>query len=169
MCTLTKKVLLLSKSYEPIAFCSVRKAINLVMLEKADTVELLHDIKILGVSKSFDCPSIIRLKQGPTKTKMRLHPTKRNIFKRDGFRCVYCGDKSQLTIDHVIPKSKGGKTIWENLVTACNSCNNLKDNKELHEVGFELKTNPRVPNRIVFMRQEVGLIEEIWKPYLYLT
>lgn len=168
MSAMFKKVLLLSSSYQPITFCSMKKAITLMFLEKAEVVQHRNDVRVLGVSSNFDCPSIIRLKEHrPLKMKVQLN--RKNIIKRDGFKCVYCGSRSELTIDHVVPKSKGGKTSWENLVTACMECNNTKDNKLLHEVGMTMKTKPKMPNRIVFLRQQVSNIEDDWKPYLYIT
>lgn len=167
MSAMFKKVLLLSSSYQPISFCSMKKAIIMMFLEKAEIVQNRNDTFVMGVSNNFRCPSIIRLKEHrPLKVKVQLN--RKNIMKRDGFRCVYCGSISDLTIDHVIPKSRGGKTTWENLVTACSSCNNKKDDKLLHEAGMRLRTSPKMPNRIVFLRQEVKMIEEDWKPYLYL-
>lgn len=169
MSAILKKVLLLSSSYEPIAFCSVKKAINLMVLEKAEAIESRNDLKIKGVLRNFDCPSIVRLKHNKRHFKMKVQLNRKNVLKRDGFVCMYCGDNSNLTIDHIVPKSKGGKTAWENLVTACNRCNNLKDNKYPHEVGLKLKTTPKMPNIIMFLRQDINSIEENWKPYLYLT
>jgi 5-methylcytosine-specific restriction endonuclease McrA len=168
MSAMFKKVLLLSSSYEPIAFCNMRKALGLIALNKAEAIEIRGDLKIKGVSKLFDCPSIIRLKDRQRNVKVKVQLNRKNIMKRDGFMCMYCGSCSELTIDHIVPKSKGGKTSWENLVTACTKCNNIKDDKFLHEAGFKLKTTPKMPNRIVFLRQEVNTIEENWKPYLYL-
>lgn len=168
MSAMFKKVLLLSSSYQPISFCNMKKAIILLFLDKVEVVQHRSDVSVSCISGKFECPSIIRLKETrPLKVKVQL--SRKNIMKRDGFRCVYCDSSSNLTIDHVVPKSRGGKTSWENLVTACSRCNNTKDDKLLHEVGMRLRTSPRTPNRIVFLRQEVKTIEEDWKPYLYIT
>lgn len=169
MSSMFKKVLLLSSSYEPIAFCDMKKAITLMFLEKAEAVELRVNESIKGISSNYACPSIIRLKSRNRNAKPKIQLNRKNVMKRDNFKCMYCGSTNELTIDHIVPKSKGGKTTWENLVTACNPCNNKKDSKELHEVGFVLKTIPKMPNRITFLRQEVRMIEDNWKPYLYLT
>jgi len=168
MSVMFNKVLLLSKSYQPIAFCDVKRAIILVYLEKAEAVEFRELDMIRGISNNFPCPSIIRLKNN-NRSNVKIPLNRKNILKRDGFKCVYCGNTSNLTIDHIVPKSKGGKSSWENLVAACIDCNNKKDDKFLHEIGMVLKTIPRIPNKIAFLRQEVGLIDEKWKPYLYLT
>ena len=169
MSLMFKKVLLLSSSYEPITFCDMRKAITLMFLDKAEVVDHRDGESIRSTSKQYKCPSIIRLRTNNRNAKTKIQLNRKNIMKRDNFRCMYCGRTSELTIDHIIPKSKGGKTTWENLVTACNPCNNKKDNKYIHEVGFVLKTAPKMPNRITFLRQDVRMIEDNWKPYLYLT
>lgn len=168
MNSMFKKVLLLTSSYEPIAFCNMKKALTMIFLDKAEMVELRANDSVRGVNRSFQCPSVIRLKSSSRFTKIKVQLNRKNVMKRDGFVCAYCGDTANLTVDHVFPKSKGGKTSWDNLVTACNRCNNLKDNKLLHEVGLQLKIQPRVPNRIVFLRQDVKNVEDNWKPYLYL-
>lgn len=169
MSPMFKKVLLLSSSYEPIAFCDMKKAITLMFLEKAEVVEMRDGEWIKCISMNYKCPSIIRLRSNNRHAKPKIQLNRKNIMKRDNFKCMYCGSTSELTIDHIVPKSKGGKTTWENLVTACNPCNNRKDNKDLHEAGLMLRTVPKMPNRITFLRQEVRMIEENWKPYLYLT
>jgi len=168
MSVMFKKVLLLSSSYEPVAFCTMKKAMILVSLDKAEAVEMRPDDAIRGVGRTFPCPSVIRLKTSSRSTRIKVQLNRKNVMKRDNFKCMYCGDSKNLTIDHVLPRSKGGKTTWENLVTACNRCNNKKDDKLLHETGLKLKTVPRAPNRIVFLRQGVRAVEENWKPYLYL-
>lgn len=165
---MSKKVLLLSSSYEPMAFCDMKKAITLIFLEKAEAVETRNDGWIRASSGMYVCPSIIRLKSKHRYGATKIQLNRKNVMKRDNYRCVYCGSTSNLTIDHVVPKSKGGKTSWENLVTACNPCNNKKDNKFLNEVGFRLGTIPKAPNRIVFLQKESRRIEDNWKPYLYM-
>jgi 5-methylcytosine-specific restriction endonuclease McrA len=146
----------------------MKKAMILVSLDKAETVELRPDDAIRGIGRTFPCPSVIRLKTSPRSARIKVLLNRKNVMKRDNFRCAYCGDSKNLTIDHIIPRSKGGKTTWENLVTACNTCNNKKDNKLLYETSLKLKITPRTPNRIVFLRQGVKMVEENWKPYLYL-
>jgi len=167
MSALLNKVLLLNSSYEPMTFCSAKKAITLLFLEKAETVEWREDL-IRTVSSSMKCPSIIRLKRRTLTARGKVQLNKKNVFKRDGFKCAYCGETKDLTLDHVIPKSKGGKSTWENLVSACVKCNNRKDDKYYYEVGLKLRITPKAPNHIFFLRQGVKKMEENWKPYLYL-
>jgi 5-methylcytosine-specific restriction endonuclease McrA len=137
---MSNKVLLLSKSYQPVAFCDVKRAIVLILLEKAEAIEVREGQSVRGVSRNFICPSIIRLKNND-RSIIKVPLNRKNILKRDGFKCVYCGGTSDLTIDHIVPKCRGGKSSWENLVSACTKCNNKKDDKLPHEIGMSLKTD----------------------------
>lgn len=169
MSVLLKKVLLLNSSYEPMTLCSAKKALTLLFLEKAETVEWRDKDFIRSVNTKMKCPSIIRLRSKTQTSRGKVQLNRKNIFKRDGFKCGYCGSTKDLTIDHIIPKSKGGKSTWENLVSACCSCNNKKDDKYYYEVGLKLRITPKVPNHIFFLREGIKKMEENWRPYLYLT
>jgi 5-methylcytosine-specific restriction endonuclease McrA len=161
------KVLVLSKSYEPLSITSFRKAFLLVYMEKAEVVDS-SDVIVRSPSKSFNAPSIIRLKTRPRYNLFsKVELNRKNILKRDNHQCQYCGACDNLTVDHIIPKSKGGASTWDNLVTACSSCNNKKDNKSLKEVGMHLKTEPKRPNYVHFLTRK-HTIHESWKPYLFL-
>lgn len=84
-------------------------------------------------------------------------------------RCQYCGSPSApLTIDHIIPRSRGGGDTWENLTTACIVCNNRKGNRTPEEARMRLLTQPRKPNHVLFLRQYIGRVDESWKPYLFM-
>src|SRR5690606_6398766 len=98
-------------------------------LEKAEMLHERPDFKIRTVSSEFDFPSVIRLRKYARIPFKNIVLTRKNIMKRDGNRCQYCGSSSDLTIDHVLPKSRNGKDTWDNLVTACNKCNHKKGNK----------------------------------------
>ena len=94
--------------------------------------------------------------------------TRRNILKRDGHKCVYCGRADlPLTLDHVIPRSKGGDDSWENLVAACLPCNNRKGDRTPEESHLKLKTKPYAPNHIMFIRNNAGRLDDSWKQYLF--
>ena len=132
---------------------------------------MLHnrpDYKIRTVSSEFDFPSVIRLRKYTRIPFKNIVLTRKNVMRRDGNRCQYCGSSSDLTIDHVIPKSRNGKDTWDNLVTACNKCNHKKGNKTPSEAGMNLKKEPYRPNHIIFLRDYIGHIEDPWKPYLYM-
>jgi 5-methylcytosine-specific restriction endonuclease McrA len=163
-----KSVLVLDQSYQPLTLTTVRKAVSLVWLDKVDLVE--HSEQTLhSPTKSIPRPLIIRLKRNlRTNAWRRVQLNRKNLFKRDDGKCVYCGSEDNLTIDHVVPKCYGGKTTWENVVTACHKCNNKKDNKTPEEVGLFLKQKPKQPNHLIFLTHKTKLHEK-WKPYLYMV
>lgn len=161
------KALVLNQSYEPIAITTVEHAFCLVWVGKADLVDAYQQ-PIRSASDEFERPSVIRVRKS-----IRFNPFKivelsrKNIFKRDNFKCAYCGDTSNLTVDHIVPKSRGGSNKWENLVTACNSCNNKKDNRTPEEAGLHLHIKPYRPHYVTFMSKHG--VQENWKPYLYMV
>jgi 5-methylcytosine-specific restriction endonuclease McrA len=96
--------------------------------------------------------------------------TRKNILRRDAYKCAYCGRSDlPLTIDHVLPKSRGGNDSWENLVCACTLCNNRKGDRTLEEADMVLHNRPFKPSHIMFIKHVVGKLDENWKPYLYLS
>ncbi|MCH8556495.1 MAG: HNH endonuclease [Balneolia bacterium] len=165
---LDANVLILNQDYQPLNVVNVRKCLMLIVLEKA---EMLHDYpnrKIRTISTEFDYPSVIRLRKYARIPYKFIVLSRKNVMKRDGMKCQYCKSGRDLTIDHVIPKSRGGADSWENLVTACNKCNNKKGNKTPREANMPLLSKPYRPSHIVFLRDYVGSIEDTWKPYLYM-
>lgn len=161
------KVLVLSASYEPLSITSFRKAFLLVFMEKAEIVDFSGGV-IRSASAEYALPSIIRLRVRPKYNLYnKVELNRKNIFKRDNNQCQYCGSTDNLTVDHVIPKSKGGTSSWDNLVTACSFCNNKKDNKFLNEVGMTLPAQPKRPSYVHFLIKKKN-IKESWKPYLFL-
>jgi len=94
--------------------------------------------------------------------------SRKNILRRDNHRCLYCGSTVNLTVDHVIPKSRGGEETWENLVTACIKCNNKKGNRDPEEAKMQLHATPKRPSHITFIKNYVGDVVDDWKPYLYM-
>jgi hypothetical protein len=114
-------------------------------------------------------PSIIRVKKWINIDYNKVPLTRENIYRRDQYKCVYCGksDHTKLTLDHVLPKSRGGKDNWENLVTACNICNGEKADMLLEEWG-KPNPNPRRPHFLLLLKKNIGTkIPEEWKPYLF--
>jgi 5-methylcytosine-specific restriction endonuclease McrA len=96
--------------------------------------------------------------------------SRKNIIKRDNGRCQYCGSPHKpLTVDHVLPKNRGGEDSWENLVCACVSCNNRKGNRTPDEARMPLFRKPQRPTHIFFMQHFVGVVDERWKPYLFMN
>lgn len=114
-------------------------------------------------------PSVIRILRYVNLEYRNVPLTRNNILKRDNYHCVYCGngDKRSLTIDHVVPKSKGGKDKWDNVVTACNSCNNEKADLTIEEWGVD-DPNPRKPHFLVLMKHAPEKIPLEWRKYLFI-
>ncbi len=163
-----KKVLVLNADYRALAVCNVYKAFLLVYMQKAEITDTKKKIKLRTVSKSYDVPSVIRLNKYVHIPYKGIMMTRQNIFKRDGNECQYCKSKKNLTIDHVIPKSRGGKSTWENLVTACRRCNTSKGSKTLEEAGMKLSKKPFKPSFVMFLRDFSGTTDENWNSYLNL-
>nr|HAD50758.1 HNH endonuclease [Algoriphagus sp.] len=115
-----KRVLVLNLDHSPVAVVTVQKALVLTLLEKANVLSTYELLEIRTVSRSFAYPAVIRLNQYKNIPYRGVLLNRANLFRRDRGECQYCGSQRHLTIDHVIPKSKGGKTNWTNLVTACN-------------------------------------------------
>ncbi|MDQ7816123.1 MAG: HNH endonuclease [Melioribacteraceae bacterium] len=148
--------------------CNVKKAIILVFLGKAELIADNQRKKIHSISSAFPWPTVIRLNDFIRVPYKKIILTRRNILKRDGHKCAYCGRGDlPLTIDHVIPKSKGGDESWENLVAACLPCNNRKGDRTPDEVEMHLRIRPYTPNHIMFIKNTVGRVDETWKPYLF--
>lgn len=164
------KVLLLNQSFEPLCFCGIKRTMKLMALEKLEIVDVIPDSFIRLCHDRIPMPCTVRLKSGYHRPRyIRVKLNKRNVLKRDKYTCCYCGSKSNLTVDHVIPKSRGGGTNWENLVAACRKCNNKKDNKLLSEIGMVLLKKPTKPNRIIFLSNMGGSIRDEWKQFLYIN
>lgn len=161
-------VLVLNKDYQPLSVCTVHCSIRLLFLNKA---EMLHDYperKIRTVSRDFDYPSVIRLLRYIKIPYKSIVLTRHNIMKRDDYYCQYCGDTHNLTIDHIMPGSRGGKDTWENLTTACNQCNVTKGDRTPDEAGMVLRQKPYRPVHITFFQSLIGVVQDDWKPYLYM-
>ncbi len=160
-----ERALVLNATYEALGFVSTRRALVLLIYGKA---ELVHrtGLTVSSVSKSFPEPSIVRLHnyvKVPYGRKIAI--TKRAIFIRDNNRCQYCGAAAE-NIDHVIPKSRGGKNSWDNVVAACKRCNAVKGSSLISETGFKLYKLPREPQPSLHMFIARGDIRPEWKPYV---
>ena len=140
------KVLLLNASYEPLNICSWRRALVLIMKGKAEEIENNGHF----INKYFNTPTVIRLRQYVAVPYKELPFNRKNILHRDNHTCQYCGRKSvDLSIDHIIPKSKGGKSTWENVITACVKCNTKKADRTLLEAGMKLLKKPTKPGNYI--------------------
>jgi 5-methylcytosine-specific restriction endonuclease McrA len=156
-------------SYFPLSLWSWQTAIKAVFLDRVNIVEE-YDREIHSVNNSMRLPSVISLKKY---IKPSRHPafTRFNLFLRDKFTCQYCGDKADLTFDHVIPRSHGGRTTWENVTTACAPCNLRKGGRTPHEAHMHPRHRPFAPT--THQLQENGrtfpphYCHETWRDYLY--
>uniref|UniRef100_UPI00404715A5 HNH endonuclease n=1 Tax=Roseivirga sp. TaxID=1964215 RepID=UPI00404715A5 len=161
-----KQVLVLNQDFSPLTLCSAERAFLLLFLKKADLVHDAPGETIRTVSAHFPMPSVIRLQKYifiPYKTVML---SRQNVFKRDLHQCQYCGNRKELTLDHVLPKSRGGQTSWQNLVAACKRCNSLKGDRTPEEAQMPLNKSPFKPSYIMFVRNFSGLTSEEWLKYL---
>ena len=161
------QVLVLNASFEPLNVCTLRRAHVLVYKGKAEVVEEL-DRPLCSAAARFPWPHVIRLLsyvRVPRIVQRKI--SRRALFARDGWRCVYCGSASgRLTLDHVIPRSRGGGSDWENVVTSCAPCNLRKGNRLLHEVHMELAHPPKPPAPVLFIRLAAPKIPARWEQYL---
>ena len=116
-----KRVLVLNLDHSPVAVVSAQKAIVLTLLEKATMLSTYELLQIRTISRSFEYPAVIRLNHYKSIPYRGVMLNRANLFRRDNGECQYCGSVKHLTIDHVLPRSKGGKTSWTNLVTGLQS------------------------------------------------
>ena len=144
-------VLVLNQDYTPLTICSFQRAFLLVFLEKAELLDQVSEKSLRTISQNYPYPSVIRILQYKHVPYRGVVLTRYNIFKRDGYKCQYCGATKDLTLDHLIPKSKGGKSTWTNLVTACKHCNAKKGDYTPEEVGLTLAKTPVKPSYLVFL------------------
>lgn len=167
--TLSKEVLILNQNYEPLSVTEVKKAFVISYLGKAQVIETYKGTSLNTVDQSFPVPSVVRLKSYVRISRRTLSPTRRNILKRDNFKCQYCGTKiGPMTVDHVIPKTLGGKDTWENLVCACVKCNTRKGDISLREAEVELFRSPKKPRFFYLVHNIVNIPDPTWRPYLFL-
>ena len=147
-------ILVLNSSYEPMHFTNWKRAIVLLFKEKAKLITT-RIIRLVNYVKLPFCKG------------KDIHPTRTLIYKRDDYECQYCDSKNALTIDHVIPRSKGGQDTWENLVACCTTCNLKKGDKNLKETNMILKKIPQAPFSKVILDLEKSRVQE-WKEYIFL-
>lgn len=164
-----KRVLVLNLDHFPVAVVTVQKAMVLLLMEKANLLSSYELLEIRTVSRSFSYPAVIRLAQYKHIPYKGVLLNRANLFRRDKGQCQYCGSTKQLTIDHVVPRSKGGKTSWTNLVTACNRCNVAKGDKTLEQAGMKLQTLPFTPTLSYFLATYASRQAVEWLPFLEST
>jgi 5-methylcytosine-specific restriction endonuclease McrA len=161
------RVLVLNASFEPLNVCSVRRAVVLILKEKAEMLEQ-GERRLRAESVTLPHPVVIRLityvRVPRDRAKRRI--TRRAVFARDSWKCQYCGTTSHLTVDHVIPRSRGGPSDWENIVTSCAPCNRRKGNRTPVETGMHPHRKPKAPGPTVFIRVAAPVVPAAWQQYL---
>jgi 5-methylcytosine-specific restriction endonuclease McrA len=161
-----ESVLMLNASWEPLRVLSWQKAIVLVVQERAEIVQA-SDLEVRSQRLNLPMPSVIRLLKFvkvPFKTKVPLG--RKALMARDGGVCqfTHC-DRSASTIDHVIPRSRGGRHVWENVVASCTACNHKKADRSLKELGWKLKAKPTAPRATTWVGVAVTA-GHVWAPFL---
>ena len=166
---MNSSVLVLNANYEPLNVCNARRAIVMVFNGRAEVLEL-NGHMISTPSASYRAPSVIRLADLIKRPRPRLKLSRREIFTRDRHTCQYCGlTTKDLTLDHVVPKSRGGSHTWDNLVSACKSCNHRKGGKSPEEARMRLLSKPaepRVNPYYVFIQKLQHAPNDEWRQYL---
>lgn len=165
-----QRVLVLNSSYEPLQLISARRAVVLLLQEKAEVIEAAQQL-LRAQSFAIAIPLVIRLvRYIRIPRKMRLPCSRRGVLARDRETCQYCNTqpgRAHLTVDHILPRSRGGPTTWENVVTACRECNHRKGGRTPEEANMALLTVPRQPQYVAFAL--LGELErhEVWRKYAY--
>jgi len=163
------RTLVLNAGYEPLAVVSFKRALILVLNQKATVLAGSGEKIVHSARGEYQLPSVILLSRYVRIPGSRNIPvSRRGVLRRDSHRCAYCG-RAANTIDHVQPKSRGGSDSWENLVACCLKCNNKKGDKTLHEIGWTLNFTPRMPAGTIWMVRGAERFEPEWDPYLALA
>jgi 5-methylcytosine-specific restriction endonuclease McrA len=175
--TVHGRVLLLNgHTWEPLSVISIPRAINLLLAEKAVVVEQSGEF-LRTIRDKYPVPSVIALRAYINVPRRQAHWSRRGVLVRDGFTCIYCKaqpgtivkgkalNKSDFTVDHIIPKSKGGKDQWGNTACACYHCNHRKGDRLAHEAGMKLAWEPKTP-RTSYLVIAVGSGVDAWKRYI---
>ena len=168
---MSSSVIVLNFDYTYLNMIDWRRAICFVVTDRAEILKAKEDEVISNATKSVAIPKplvirLLNMVKGMFSKKVPF--TYKNIFIRDGYKCQYCGSKSELTVDHVVPRSKGGKSSFENCVAACRSCNNYKGDKDLREAGMHLMKEPQTPALMEFLDYKLrhsgiyGTLKDLW-------
>lgn len=159
------EALVLNATYEPLCVVSQRRAVVLVLTEKAVAVERGATV-VRSTTTVLDVPEVVRLTRFvkvPYRATVPL--TRKAVFARDGGRCVYCS-AAATSLDHVVPKSRGGPHTWDNVVSACGRCNHVKADRGLADLGWRLRTTPRAPTGSAWRVVGARTVRPAWRAYL---
>jgi 5-methylcytosine-specific restriction endonuclease McrA len=169
----THRTLVLSQGFEPVKIVPWQRAMTLLFLGKVEVIEE-YDRNVKTTSLVIKIPAVVRLLEAFRRHKKPVKFSRINIYGRDKYSCQYCGAKKligDLTYDHVVPRSKGGKTEWTNIVSCCQPCNRKKANRTPAEAGMRLLSTPVRPmaTPVLVVAMSATSMPDAWRDYLYWT
>lgn len=164
------RTLVLTPWCQPVKVISWQMAVRLQYTEKVNVLEVYAGEELSSPSVTWEMPAVVQLRKPMGAMKRGLKFSRINVFTRDSFKCQYCGAKGEmkgLTYDHVLPRSKGGKTDWNNIVASCRPCNDYKGNRTPEQAGMKLAAKPYKPKSLPlnYLQLDRKTIPEEWKPY----
>ncbi len=167
--------LLLNASYEPLTIIPWRKALRLILLGKAETLESYPAQPLRSDASAVPVPAVLRLRRRVVWQRSAIRFSRQNVYLRDRFTCQYCQErptKAELTFDHVLPRARGGRTCWENIVTCCFTCNQRKGDRTPAEAGLHLQRPPFAPRWLpiegaIERNPQSEEVDQLWQPYLW--
>jgi 5-methylcytosine-specific restriction endonuclease McrA len=168
----TARTLLLNSTYEPLKVISWQRAVTLMWLGKVEVIRT-YERDIRSVTFKIRMPAVVRLLRFIRRKRPQISFSRRNLFARDANSCQYCGGRrepSELTYDHVVPRSLGGKTDWHNIVTCCIECNRRKGGRTPEQAGMRLLRPPRRPERlpgVLTVTISLSSAPDAWRDFLY--
>jgi len=162
-----KLTLVLNVNYLPIGVVDARRAFKNVFAKTLEPVSNYEGVFFKSPNREYEVPSVTRTKTFVNIPYVNVNLSRENVFKRDRYTCVYCGENRRklLTVDHIIPKSKGGTNSWKNLVCCCHSCNNEKGDLSLEELGWKIPIAFK-PHFLTLIAGMPNSVPEDWKHYL---
>jgi 5-methylcytosine-specific restriction endonuclease McrA len=172
MASTSARTLLLNSTYEPLKVITWQRAVTLLWLGKVEVIRH-YDRDIRSVTFKIRMPAVVRLLRFIRRKRQQISFSRKNLFARDDNSCQYCGqkrDSSELTYDHVVPRSLGGKTDWQNIVTCCIACNRRKGGRTPEQAGMRLLRHPRRPEKLPgVLTITIGLSSapDAWRDFLY--
>jgi 5-methylcytosine-specific restriction endonuclease McrA len=167
---MSNAVLFLDAEWRPLRVEGWERAITDLFLKKIEVIEYSRDRTIKGVTEELRLPSVVRVLRKFDRRRIRLKFSRLNVHTRDKFRCQYCAERfptEELTFDHVVPRSRGGRTTWENIVTCCAECNRKKAARTPEEAGMKLLAKPKKPVHLptVTVQMRPSDVPTEWQPY----
>ncbi len=164
---MTGSVLVLNASYEYLNVTTLRRALKLLVKAKAELIEAVEGGTLRSATRSHQLPSVIRMTYYIRRPFKEVPLSRKNILERDGYECQYCGGYGD-TVDHVVPRSKGGEDSWINCVCACERCNRKKMDRTPAQARMDLRSRPRRPSPIPWLRNRKVKTRTEWGRYLFM-